>query len=190
MEYQKASWLSKPCTHASACLWLSDYTEWIPQVTFSIAFLRPYFIPLCFSCAHRCTQHRFPSLKNERGSLISSSLAFVVCECWNTFFFGSLVSHEPSLTERTCTEALTLAAAAGVQYLLPGWSRDRDLDRERAWSRDRLWLTLWSAASTGHSGQKASRIRYRRRQRSAPTVGYEEAPILSILTKSVLQFSK
>lgn len=46
--------------------------------------------------------------------------------------------------------------AVGVGYLLPGWSRDRDLDRERAWRRDRPWLTLWSAASTGHSGQKAS----------------------------------
>lgn len=56
----------------------------------------------------------------------------------------SLVRHKPSLAERTHRSAdagsgmlamLGLSAvmsAAGVQYLLPGWSRDKDLDRERA----------------------------------------------------------
>lgn len=70
-------------------------------------------------------------------------------------------AHTHEAVPPTCRRAVFARpqhslTTADVQYLLPGWSRDRDLDRERAWRRDRLWLTLWSAASTEHSGQKAS----------------------------------
>lgn len=51
-----------------------------------------------------------------------------------------------------CSVMVLGQAAEGVQYLLAEWSRDRDLERERAWRRDRLWLMLWNTPSTRHSG--------------------------------------
>lgn len=169
---KKALWLSKPCTHTSACSCdLSDVIEHIPQVTFGIAFLLFSCVFISFFCVlvvHSDTYSTVSHRYRMNAAVWLHPHTTSICSRWvfECFFWSDhlpvmslhwLSAHaqkhwhwqQPAGAERSVT-------AAGVAYLLPGCSRDRDLDRDRAWRRDRLWLTLWSAASTGHSGQKAS----------------------------------
>lgn len=116
----------------------SGFRRWF-KYCLSVVLLCLHFIFLCFSRAKRCTQHHFPSLQNE-----------------HTCHHEPLLHTQKQRHWKGHAGARRSVTAACVEYLLAGWSRDRDLDRERAWRSDRLWLALWSAASTVHSGQKAS----------------------------------
>lgn len=137
---------------------------------------------LCFRRAQRYTQHRFPSLRNQRSSLTSSSrhqrLQYVN---FRMLFLSSLVSHEPSLSERTCAEALTLVAACW------GWAqcdgcrrsvlttrveqgqrfRQRQGLKERSAVVDTVERCIYRAQWT----EGFSRTSYTGWQRSAPTGG-------------------
>lgn len=120
-------------------------------------------------------------------------LILTACEFLNTFFAGSLVSHEPSLTERTYAEALTLAAACWGSAQCDGCRRSvltsrveqgqRFRQREGLKERSAVGDTVEGSIYRAQWTEGFSRISYRGWERSASAVGYEVAPFVSLAYK-------